>query len=93
MVEGQHTTILYHLKVNCIICCHGEVVAVEQFHLHLRMQGRVRDARHPTLYLLHGLSDDHSTWMRRTSIERYATELGLAVVMPAVNRSFSYNFV
>lgn len=52
------------------------------------MRGRVRDARHPTLYLLHGLSDDHSTWMRRTSIERYATELGLAVVMPAVNRSF-----
>ena len=24
----------------------------------------------PVLYLLHGLSDDHSIWMRRTSIER-----------------------
>ena len=23
------------------------------------------------LYLLHGLSDDYSSWMRRTSIERY----------------------
>lgn len=42
----------------------------------------------PVLYLLHGLSDDHSIWLRRTSIERYAAELGLAVVMPAVNRSF-----
>ena len=28
--------------------------------------------KHPTLYLLHGLSDDHTIWMRRTSIERYA---------------------
>jgi S-formylglutathione hydrolase FrmB len=34
-----------------------------------------------TLYLLHGLSDDHSIWMRRTSIERYAAEHGIAVVM------------
>jgi len=42
----------------------------------------------PTLYLLHGLSDDHSIWLRRTSIERYVSPLGLAVVMPAVNRSF-----
>jgi len=42
----------------------------------------------PTLYLLHGLSDDHTIWLRRTSIERYVAPLGLAVVMPAVNRSF-----
>ncbi|MBO9597171.1 MAG: esterase family protein [Cohnella sp.] len=41
-----------------------------------------------TLYLLHGLSDDHSIWVRRTSIERYVSDLQLAVVMPAVNRSF-----
>ncbi len=42
----------------------------------------------PVLYLLHGLSDDHSIWLRRTSIERYAAQYRLAVVMPAVNRSF-----
>ena len=42
----------------------------------------------PTLYLLHGLSDDHTIWQRRTSIERYVEPLGLAVVMPGVNRSF-----
>ena len=42
----------------------------------------------PVLYLLHGLSDDQTIWMRRTSIERYAAEYGLAVVMPAVGRSF-----
>jgi S-formylglutathione hydrolase FrmB len=42
----------------------------------------------PVLYLLHGLSDDHSAWTRYTSIERYAADRGLAVVMPAVHRSF-----
>lgn len=42
----------------------------------------------PVLYLLHGLSDDHTAWTRYTSIERYATAAGLAVVMPAVGRSF-----
>lgn len=42
---------------------------------------------HPTLYLFHGLSDDHTIWMRRTSVERYAAQRGLAVIMPAVNRS------
>lgn len=42
----------------------------------------------PVLYLLHGLSDDCTIWERRTSIERYATEHGIAVVMPEVRRSF-----
>ena len=42
----------------------------------------------PVLYLLHGLSDDDSIWLRRTSIERYVAPLGLAVVMPQVHRSF-----
>jgi S-formylglutathione hydrolase FrmB len=42
----------------------------------------------PVLYLLHGLSDDHTAWVRYTSIERYAAAAGLAVVMPAVGRSF-----
>ena len=40
------------------------------------------------LYLLHGHSDDHTIWMRRTSIERYATEYGICVVMPCGDRSF-----
>ncbi len=43
---------------------------------------------HPTLWLLHGLSDDHTIWLRRTAIERYAAERNLAVVMPAAGRSF-----
>ncbi|MBQ8159474.1 MAG: esterase family protein [Clostridia bacterium] len=43
------------------------------------------------LYLLHGYSDDHSIWMRRTSVERYAASHNLCVVMPAVNHSFYLN--
>lgn len=48
---------------------------------------------HPTLFLLHGLSDDESIWTRSTSLERYAAAIGLAVVMPNVHRSFYSNMV
>lgn len=44
--------------------------------------------RYPVLYLLHGLSGDHTAWQRNTSIERYVAPLKLAVIMPAANRSF-----
>jgi S-formylglutathione hydrolase FrmB len=52
------------------------------------VSGVERDGDLPVLYLLHGLSDDHTAWLRYTSIERYAAPLGLAVVMPQVQRSF-----
>src|SRR5438045_2826240 len=42
----------------------------------------------PVYYLLHGLSDDYTIWHRRTSIERYVSELPLIVVMPAGYRGF-----
>ena len=43
--------------------------------------------RYKTLYLLHGFSDDETIWQRRTSIERYVSNLGLAVVMPCAHVS------
>ena len=42
----------------------------------------------PVLYLLHGLSDDHTAWTRRTSLERYVDGLPLIVVLPNGERSF-----
>lgn len=42
----------------------------------------------PVLTLLHGLSDDHTAWVRRTSIERHFANLNLMVVMPNGGRSF-----
>jgi putative tributyrin esterase len=52
------------------------------------MPSSATTAAPPVLYLLHGLSDDDTAWLRRTSIERYVAPLGLAVVMPQVHRSF-----
>jgi len=54
---------------------------------------QIQQERYPTLYLLHGLSDDHTIWQRRTSIERYVEGLNLAVVMPSVQRSFYTDMV
>ena len=42
----------------------------------------------PTLYLLHGLSDNHTIWTRRTSVERYAAAYRRAIVMPDGGRGF-----
>lgn len=41
-----------------------------------------------TLWLLHGLTDGHTAWMRYSSIERYAAQHKLAVVMPNADRSW-----
>ena len=45
-------------------------------------------APYPTLYLLHGLSDDSTIWLRRSRIEAYVRELPLIVVMPDGYRGF-----
>ena len=42
------------------------------------------------IYLLHGWSENHSAWIRNTSIERYAQKRHLAVIMPDGDFSF-YN--
>ncbi|MFZ8765899.1 alpha/beta hydrolase [Enterococcus diestrammenae] len=42
----------------------------------------------PVLYLLHGMGGNHSVWERRTSLERYVDDLGLAVVMPATDHGW-----
>jgi S-formylglutathione hydrolase FrmB len=39
-------------------------------------------------YLLHGLSDDHTIWSRRTGIEMYVANLPLIVVMPNGERGY-----
>jgi S-formylglutathione hydrolase FrmB len=41
-----------------------------------------------TFYLLHGLSDDHTAWRRRSRIEWYARQWPLIVVMPDGGRNF-----
>lgn len=45
-------------------------------------------AKFQVLYLLHGAYGDYSDWMRLTSIEKYAQNHKLAVVMPSASNSF-----
>ena len=43
------------------------------------------------MYLLHGMSDDHTIWSRLTSVERYVLGKNLAVIMPCAHRSYYTN--
>lgn len=50
--------------------------------------GATENKEYKCLYLLHGLTDDHTIWLRRTSIERYAALYGICIIMPCGGRSF-----
>ncbi len=61
-----------------------------------RTMAETKNRRKPkfrTLYLLHGHSDDHTAWMRWSSIEKHVEGLNLAVVMPGANLSFYTDMV
>lgn len=64
------------------------VILPEKTDGQIGIENKVNNGPLKCLYLLHGLSDDHTIWQRRTSIERYVAPLGIAVVMPNVHRSF-----
>lgn len=53
----------------------------------LMPQGGAPEHGFPVLWLLHGMSDDDTMWLRRTSVERYADARRLAVVMPGAELS------
>jgi len=65
-----------------------DVILPQNTYSQIGMKGSSFSDKHPTLYLLHGMSDDHTIWQRRTAIERYVASLGIAVVMPNVQRSY-----
>ena len=69
-------------------CSTSMTVLLPQPNSQIGVSTKVKQKKHPTLYLLHGLSDDHTIWTRFTSIERYASAMGWAIVMPAAGRSF-----
>lgn len=47
--------------------------------------------KYPVLYLLHGHSDDHTSWLRKSLIELVVREHELIVVMPNAHRGFYTN--
>ena len=65
----------------------ADIILPQKSSTQIGMEGK-REENYRTLYLLHGLSDDHTIWQRRTSVERYAARYGVAVVMPSGGRSF-----
>lgn len=65
----------------------ADIILPQKSVSQIGMEGK-RAENYRTLYLLHGLSDDHTIWQRRTSVERYAARYGVAVVMPSGGRSF-----
>ncbi len=67
------------------MCMQMDVILPQQTSGQIGMEGKGVQGKIPTLYLLHGMSDDHTIWQRRTSIERYVSDLGIAVVMPTTH--------
>lgn len=65
-----------------------QVILPQNTKTQIGMEGSRVTYNSPVLYLLHGLSDDESIWVRRTSIERYVSEKNLIVVMPNGGRGF-----
>ena len=70
------------------MCMNMDVILPQQTHGQIGMEGTDAGGQYKTVYLLHGMSDDHTIWQRRTSIERYASTLGIAVVMPTTHLGF-----
>ncbi|MDD4126035.1 MAG: alpha/beta hydrolase family protein [Eubacteriales bacterium] len=66
------------------MCMNMDVIIPQTTSGQIGLEGRSYGT-YPTLYLLHGMSDDHTIWQRRTSIERYVTYKNIAVVMPSTH--------
>lgn len=65
-----------------------DVILPQQTRGQIGMEGKAAEEKYKTMYLLHGMSDDQTIWQRRTSIERYVSKLGIAVVMPTTHLGF-----
>ena len=55
---------------------------------HLSLQQLYRRRRYPVLYLLHGMNEDESIWIRKSNLERYAQSRQMVIVMPRAENSF-----
>ena len=73
------------------LSCSIKVILPQPTVSQIGMRGVVKAKKYPVLWLLHGLSDDHTIWSRHTSIERYLAGTGIAVVMPNAGKSFYRN--
>ncbi len=70
------------------MCTSMDVLLPQQTQGQIGMESKASSEPYKTMYLLHGMSDNQTTWQRRTSIERYVSKLGIAVVMPTTHLGF-----
>lgn len=66
---------------------HSEVLRYET-EVRILLPDKMPDMELKVLYLLHGRGDDASSWTRFCPLERYVSELPLAVVMPTGEDGF-----
>ena len=69
-------------------CMEMDVLLPEKTRGQIGAEGRADSGKCKTLYLLHGMSDNHTIWQRLTDVELYARELGIAVIMPKAHLSW-----
>ncbi len=67
------------------MCMDMDVILPQIKYSTTETDGGKRKEKYPTMYLLHGMGDNHTVWQRQTSIERYVNDLGIAVVMPTTH--------
>lgn len=84
------------MHVNCFsetlgMCVSFDAIIPQATRRQIGMTGVALEPPYQTLYLLHGMSDDHTIWQRRTNIERYVSELGIAVIMPSTQLGWYTN--
>ncbi|WMJ90128.1 alpha/beta hydrolase [Anaerocolumna sp. MB42-C2] len=54
-------------------------------------ENNTENGLYPVLWLLHGAMGNYGDWWRFTSVELYAEQYGIAVVMPSADNSFYAN--
>lgn len=71
--------------------CLTRVTPIEVILPDVSEKRRLNNGLFPVLWMLHGATEDCTVWQRFTSLERYARDRGIAVVMPSVETSFYSN--
>lgn len=51
-----------------------DVILPQKTQSEIGISSADKKEKYPVLYLLHGMTDNQTTWQRNTSIERYAAE-------------------
>ncbi|MDU6263183.1 MAG: alpha/beta hydrolase family protein [Anaerocolumna aminovalerica] len=67
------------------MCMQMDVILPQKVDKYMDTNVKSGNDKYPTLYLLHGMGGNNTSWIRRSSIERYVDNMGIAVVMPTTH--------